>query len=57
LLVYVKSIQAVFRQTTISGRNEKLVQSQLFALTKLNVYKQTVKLSVTAAAAAQKKGT
>jgi hypothetical protein len=39
--------------------NEKLVQNQLFALTKLNIYKQTVKISVTAAAAAavQKKST
>jgi hypothetical protein len=34
------------------------VQNQLFALTKLNIYKQMFKISVTAAAAAvQKKGT
>jgi hypothetical protein len=41
----------------IFGRNENLVQNQLFALTKLNIYKQTVKISATAAAAVQKKGT
>jgi hypothetical protein len=42
----------------IFGQNEKLVQNQLFALTKLNIYKQTVKISAIAAAAAvQKKGT
>jgi hypothetical protein len=33
-----------------------LVQNQLFALKKLNIYKQTFKISVTAAAV-QKKGT
>jgi hypothetical protein len=34
-----------------------LVQKQLFALTKLNIYKQTFNNSVTAATAVQKKGT
>jgi hypothetical protein len=49
------------RYIIIFGRNEKLVQLQLCALTKLNIYKQTVKISVTAeaeaTAAVQKKGT
>jgi hypothetical protein len=34
-----------------------LVQNQLFELSKLNIYKLTFKISVTAAAAVQKKGT
>jgi hypothetical protein len=39
-------------------KQEQLVQNQLFALTKRNIYKQTAKISViTAAAAVQKKGT
>jgi hypothetical protein len=44
----------------IFGRNENLVQNQLSVLTKLNIYKQTVKFLDTAAAAAaavHKKGT
>jgi hypothetical protein len=41
----------------IFGRNENLVQNQLSVLTKLNIYKQTVKFLDTAAAAVHKKGT
>jgi hypothetical protein len=41
----------------IFGQNEKLVQYEPFALTKLYIYKQTVKVSATTAEAVQKKGT
>jgi hypothetical protein len=56
MLVYVELIHAVLGRRLITfGRNENLVQNQLFALTKHIIYKHTIKISVTTAAAVQKK--
>jgi hypothetical protein len=62
LPVYVELIRAVWAddgdRPLLFWRNENLVQNQLFALTKLNIYKTNcLKISATTPAAVQKKGT